>query len=146
MNPSRFTRGGALAAACALAFLAVSCSSSKRKPTYPTEGKLLIHGQPAGGVTVFLHSTDPAETEPTRPVGTTAPDGTFSLTTSAANDGAPAGEYIVTILYEPVDSPLTRSKTKPPTFDKKYTDPKTSPLRARVENKPKNTLDPIDVK
>lgn len=130
-----------------LALGAASCGGSKRKPTYPTEGKLLIAGQPVGGVTVFLYSTDPAETEPTRPFATTNPDGTFTLTTSALNDGAPAGEYIVTVIYEPLDSPLSRPKKgKPPTFDKKYSDPKTSPLRVRVENQTKNVLEPLDLK
>jgi hypothetical protein len=125
----------------------VSCGGSKRKPTYPTEGTLLIGGKPAGGVTVFLYSTDPAETEPTRPFATTNLDGTFALTTSAANDGAPEGEYIVTVIYEPLESPLMRAKKgKPPAFDKKYSDPKTSPLRIRVEKKDKNVLEPLDLK
>ncbi|MBY0458149.1 MAG: carboxypeptidase-like regulatory domain-containing protein [Gemmataceae bacterium] len=119
---------------------------SNRKPLFPTEGKLLIKGQPAGGVTVFLHSTDPNETEPTRPFATTNPDGTFTVTTVTANDGAPAGEYVVTLLYEPLDSPLTRAKGKPPSIDKKYANPKTSPLRAVIEAKAQNTLAPFDVR
>jgi hypothetical protein len=140
-------RQSLLAAAAALALVAASCGGPKRKPTYPTEGTLLIGGKPAGGVTVFLYSTDPAETEPTRPYATTNPDGTFSLTTSAANDGAPEGEYVVTVIYEPLDSPLARAKrAKPPPFDKKYSDPKSSPLRVRVEKKPKNVLEPLDLK
>ena len=106
----------------------------------------MINGQPVGGVTVFLYSTDPNETEPTRPYATTNPDGTFTLTTTALNDGAPAGEYIVTVIYEPLDSPLSRPKGKPPAIDKKFSDPKTSPLRAKVENKPKNVLDTLDLK
>jgi hypothetical protein len=126
---------------------AASCGGPKRKPTYPTEGTLLIGGKPAAGVTVFLYSTDPAETEPTRPFATTNPDGTFSLTTSAANDGAPEGEYVVTVIYEPLESPLARARReKPPPFDKKYSDPKTSPLRAKVEKRPKNVLAPLDLK
>jgi hypothetical protein len=95
---------------------------------------------------VFFYSSDPNETEPTRPFATTRPDGTFTVTTSAENDGAPAGEYIVTLLYEPLDSPLSRPKGKPPTFDKKYANPATSPLRAKVEAKPMNMLETLEVK
>ena len=146
MTLTRLPRRAAVAALFVLACSSLSCGGSKRKPTYPTDGTLLIGGKPIGGVTVFLYSTDPSETEPTRPFATTNPDGTFSLTTSALNDGAPAGEYVVTVIYEPLDSPLTRVKGKPPAFDKKYSDPKTSPLRAKIENKPKNTLDPLDVR
>ena len=143
MSLSPLLRCGTVAILFVLALSALSCSGPKRKQTYPAEGTLLINGHPAGGVTVFLYSTDPSETEPTRPFATTNPDGTFVLTTSAANDGAPAGEYIVTLLYEPLDSPLARAKGKPPTFDKKYGDPKTSPLRATIEAKPGNVLQPI---
>lgn len=144
-RPSLFRLAAAALAVAALA--AASCNRTPaRKPTYPTEGKLLINGQPAGGVTLFLYSTDPNETEPTRPFATTEPDGTFALTTSAAKDGAPAGEYVVTVIYEPLDSPLARPRGKPPVIDKKYADPKTSPLRARVEAQPMNALPPIDLK
>lgn len=133
-------------AACALALSACG-GGSKRKPTFPTEGKLLLNGKAYGGITVFLYSTDPNETEPTRPFGVTGPDGTFVLTTSAQGDGAPAGEYAVTLLYEPLDSPLMRSKgPKPPPIDPKFANPKTSPLRVKVAEKEKNVLDPLDTK
>lgn len=132
--------------ALAVAALSLASCGKKEKPLYPTEGKLLINGEPAANVTVFFHTTDPAASSDTRPFATTELDGSFKLTTRAVNDGAPAGEYVVTILYEPVNSPLSRPKGKPPTYDKKYESVKTSPLRAKVEAKPQNTLDPFDVK
>ena len=146
MFDSALARRAALLLLLGFALSAASCGGPKRKPTYPAEGKLLINGQPAGGVTVFFYSADPNETEPTRPFATTRSDGTFTLTTSAENDGAPAGEYVVTLIYEPLDSPLSRPKGKPPSFDKKYSNPATSPLRAKIENKPTNTLEPFDVR
>ncbi len=147
MNCLCLARSSCLVVAALLTLSAASCGGPKRKTTYPTEGKLLIGGKPFGGLTVFFYSTDTAETEPTKPFATTNADGTFTLTTTAANDGAPAGEYVVTVIYEPLDSPLARAKrVKPPRFDKKYSDPKTSPLRAKIENKPKNVLEPFDLK
>ncbi|MDB5313218.1 MAG: hypothetical protein JWO38_7420 [Gemmataceae bacterium] len=124
----------------------ISCGGPRQKPTYPTDGKLLISGQPVGNVTVFLNPLNSPDPELTRAYATTKSDGTFSLTTYAAYDGAPEGEYVVTILYEPLDSPLFRAKGKPPTFDKKFTDPATSPLRATIVKQPRNQLDPFDVK
>lgn len=143
-----FARRVALCAVCACALALSACGGGpKRKPTFPTEGKLLLNGKAYGGITVFLYSTDPNETEPTRPFGVTNPDGTFTLTTSAQNDGAPAGEYAVTLLYEPLDSPLMRAKgPKPPAIDRKFADPKTTPLRVKVAENEKNVLEPLDAK
>jgi len=137
--------------ACLLPLAGVSllggCGGPSRKPTYPTQGKSLFNGKHYAGVTVFLYSLDPNETEPTRPFGVTTADGTFQLTTSAQNDGAPAGDYTVTLLYEPLDSPLMRAKgPKPPPIDPKYANPKTSPIRVTVAAQPSNTLEPIDLK
>ena len=146
MRSSRPTPRGVVVALVVFALAFASCGGKKPRPLYPTSGKLNINGLPAGNVTVFFHAVNPADAEETRSFATTNPDGTFSLTTRALNDGAPEGEYVVTLLYEPLDSPLMRQKGKPPTFDKKYNDPKTSTLRAKVENKPQNTIDPFDVK
>ncbi len=138
----------AIRLAFVLLVLAVaSCGGGpKRKLTYPTDGKLLIDGKPVGNVTVFFQPVGTDDKEPTRAFATTNPDGTFSLTTYDANDGAPEGDYIITLLYEPLDSPLARAKGKPPKIDKIYTDMATSPLRAKIEKKPKNQLEPFDAK
>jgi hypothetical protein len=136
----------ASAAVVVILFGVVACGGPKRKPTFPTEGKLLINGQPAGNVTVFLTPLTSSDPEETRAYATTKPDGTFSLTTYGAYDGAPEGEYVVTLLYEPLDSPLSRAKGKPPTFNKKYGDPNASPLRATITRQPKNQLEPFDVR
>lgn len=128
------------------ALAVVSCGGPESIEVFPTEGKLLIHGKPVGNVTVFFNPQ--GDTSPTahRAYATTKPDGSFSLTTISAFDGAPAGEYIVTLMYEPLDSPFTRARGKPVKIDKKYTDPATSPLRATVAKQPKNALEPIDAK
>jgi hypothetical protein len=130
----------------ALVALALPSCGKKPKPLFPTQGKLIINGQPAANVLVFFHPVDTTDPEPTRSFATSGLDGTFKVTTRAQDDGMPEGEYIVTLLYEPVDSPLSRPKGKPPTFDKKYNDAKTSPLRAKITNQPMNTLEPFDVK
>jgi hypothetical protein len=137
----RAVRPACLLVACAL--LALGCGGPKRKPVFTTEGKILqANGSPAVNVTVFLHppASDP---DPLRPLGVTDESGTFKLTTYDANDGAPAGEYVVTLMYEPLDSPLFRKKVKKPDIPAAYTKPDTSPLRAKVEARPGNVLEPI---
>jgi hypothetical protein len=142
--PSSFTRprrGAAVVLAVAVA-LTLGCGGPKRKPAYTTEGKVLIDGEPAANVTVFLHppASDPA---PVRPLGVTDANGVFKLTSYNAYDGAPEGEYVVTLMYEPLDSPFLRKKGKKPNIPDKYTKAGDSPLRARVEPHPGNVLEPI---
>ncbi|MCZ2341595.1 MAG: transthyretin-like family protein [Bacteroidales bacterium] len=129
-----------------LALSVVSCGGPARVEVFPTEGKLLLHGKPVGNVTVFFIPVDNTNPDAVRAYATTKPDGSFSLTTFDAYDGAPAGEYIVTLLYEPLTSALTRAKSKPVVIDKKFANPATSPLRATVAKSPKNVLEPIDAK
>lgn len=66
---------------------------------YPVEGKVLVHGRPAKNVSVAFHPINSTDPTPRYPVGVTGTDGTFHLTTLSANDGAPEGEYAVTVLW-----------------------------------------------
>jgi hypothetical protein len=123
---------------------AAGCGGPKRKPVFTTKGTVLLDGKPVANVTVFLHP--PAgEPDPVRPLGMTDAEGVFKLTTYEAHDGAPAGDYVVTLMYEPLDSPLVRRKGKKPEIPAKYTTPETSPLRATVQPRPDNVLDPINL-
>ena len=99
-------------AALLAAGLAAGCGKG-RTPVYPVEGQLLIGGKPAANVFVLFTPSNPGP-EVLRPSATTDADGKFRVTTFEANDGAPAGDYVVTLLYEPVNSPLSRPKGKPP--------------------------------
>ena len=130
--------GAAIVAALALLLLLPACAKRPR-PVYPASGQLLIDGKPVGGVFVLFNPVDPGP-EVERPSATTEPDGTFRLTTRTAYDGGPAGEYIVTLLYEPVTSPLSRPKGPPPNIDGQYLSVTSSPLRARIEPKPANEI------
>lgn len=123
--------------------VAIGCGGPKRKPVFTTEGKVLLaDGTPAINVTVFLHPPS-SEPEPVRPLGVTDENGAFKLTTYDANDGAPAGEYVITLMYEPLDSPLFRKKVKKVLIPATYTKPDATPLRAKVEARPDNVLDTI---
>lgn len=67
-------------------------------PTHPVSGRVTLGGKPHAKATVALHKLDP-ETEKYVNVcdGRTDEDGRFQLTTYARFDGAPVGEYVITI-------------------------------------------------
>jgi hypothetical protein len=75
------------------------------------------------------------------PMAVTGEDGKFVLSTYAMNDGAPAGNYRVTVRVPSGPGPLVKSPDK---LKGKYARPDTSGLTARVE-KGKNQLPPFDL-
>jgi hypothetical protein len=57
--------------------------------------------QPAVGATVIFNpKTQADEKYPIFPKGTVKEDGTFQLTTYAEGDGAPEGEYGITVIWQ----------------------------------------------
>lgn len=101
-----------------------------RKPTFPVTGKVLLpDGKPAAHATVVLHPVDTSAAD-VRPHGKVAPDGTFRVGTYGADDGAPAGEYRVTVeLY--LASP--RADEGPSNrLNPRYAKPEASGLTAHV--------------
>jgi hypothetical protein len=70
---------------------------SHREPVFPVEGHVLFHGKPAAGAHVVFHSVANDGVAAPRPSGQVDGTGKFLLTTYTAGDGAPAGDYEVTI-------------------------------------------------
>lgn len=87
---------------CLVALSLPACSGSDipMQKTVNVTGKVLLDGQPVGGLDVRLIPTDKTnfKMEET-PTGRTDQDGRFTLTTYNSNDGAPLGEYMVAIAY-----------------------------------------------
>jgi hypothetical protein len=140
--------------ALALALLAVSlacssCSGAKGQPVFPVHGKVLFRGKPAAGALVVLHSMGPSTPQQERPRAVVEDDGSFSVSTFAAKDGAPAGDYAVSINWKSktVKTPGRKGPAKkvPTNFPKRYENPKTSGLVVRVQEGP-NELRPFDIK
>jgi len=70
----------------------------KKKPTHPVEGTLKLDGEPVAGATVVFSSFN-AETKKYTSVcdGRTDDLGRFKVTTYGKFDGAPVGDYTVTV-------------------------------------------------
>jgi hypothetical protein len=131
-----------------LALVAVGLSScgkgDSRKPTFPVAGKVVLpDGKPAEHATVVLHPVGESGPEVLKPRGKVAADGSFKLTTYDGNDGAPAGEYRVTVELwlstgKGDEGPTSRLPAK-------YATPDTSGLTAIVNAGP-TELKPIQLK
>jgi hypothetical protein len=74
------------------------CGGKKFPKAYPVKGKILVNSQPAKECQIALHRTSPGDPAfPATPSAVTDDKGEFQLTSYTSNDGAPEGEYIVTI-------------------------------------------------
>lgn len=130
----------------ALAALCGSCGKPQgdRVPIYPVHGSVTVNGQPAANAMVVFHSQNPAVR--LNPHGRAQADGSFQVSTYELNDGAPAGEYIVTVVW--CDPPPPGSSSDAPEGPDKlkgrYVNPRNSKLRVTVQeatnNQPKFEL------
>jgi len=125
--------------------LIVGCSSvsphviETQKPVHPVKGKLTVSGKPAvGAFVLFTPVNEPADAPDPRPRANVEEDGSFSLSTYGENDGAPVGDYIVTVSWEDPDTHDDKLKGR-------YSDPATSKLRAKVIEG-QNELPPFQLK
>jgi hypothetical protein len=101
----------------------------KLKPTFPVSGRVTVGGQTLAGATVTLHAYNP-ETEKYAAVadGRTDDAGRFQITTYSKFDGAPVGDYAVTV-----------KGPKPDTVPAAFEAPTTTTLKLRIHETP-NTL------
>jgi hypothetical protein len=102
-----------------------------RKSTQPVQGKVLLDGRPIAGAYVSfsqqLKGPGPAHAD-----AMTEGDGAFTLSTYTANDGAPAGDYAVTVTWR---RPLFTADGKPGpnSLPERYAIAKTSGLQFKVK-------------
>lgn len=110
------------------------------KPTVPVAVAVTHRGEPAAGAVVVFTPAGGASADAPGAQGVVGPDGVLKLTTYRADDGAVAGEYVVTVTW-PDDGPARRDDDARPAGDGpggrdklggRYADPKASPLRRTV--------------
>lgn len=112
---------------------------------YPVQGELLVDGEPAEGALVIFHPVSSSEPKTTNPNGRVQPDGSFHVTTYESDDGAPAGQYVVTVFWpEPPKSPVDHPAMGPDRLKGRFTDPEASNIRITV-SEGENILDPINL-
>lgn len=146
MATSNARRAALVAALVALVALVAGCEKpSNRVPVYPAGGTLTHNDKPAVGAIVILHPSDPAAA-PIKPRGKVGADGTFRLTTYETGDGAPAGEYAVTVYWPKPPAPgQPDNDDGPDLFNGKHLRPEAPVARVTVAAGD-NALAPINVK
>lgn len=75
------------------------CSDDGRLETYPVLGQVIVNGEPAAGCTVTYVPRESKLRGLIMPGGKTDEEGRFELTTYESKDGAPAGQYDVTLRW-----------------------------------------------
>lgn len=138
-----------LAAAVVLAVLGIlpgiGCGkANSRVPVHPAQGAIQFRGQPAHGAFVSLHPKNAIEGVP-HPRATVSQDGTFAVTTYDGNDGAPEGDYVLTVQwYKPVKqgNDLVGG---PNVLPAKYGSPRTSDVIVHIAAG-ENRLKPIQLR
>jgi hypothetical protein len=149
LNPARRFRAQAAGVLIGLSLLALvgGCGQSGRKAVYPVQGQVRAAGdQPAEGALVIFHPLGEAAGDSTKPLAYVKSDGSFHLTTYTQDDGAPEGEYAITIeWHSPNANPFAGKKETPDLLDGRYKDPAASKIHFTVEKKPANEVPTISV-
>jgi hypothetical protein len=105
----------------------------KRNGAYPAEGQVLLNGQPLAGAQVVLYPRGQSDAKVVPPRAQTGVDGRFRLSTLGKSDGAPAGEYAVTVIRYPMQKQGDGGWTSGPNdLPKKYASPETTDLRVQI--------------
>src|SRR5262245_35440518 len=126
-----------------LALVLPGCGSGE-VPVFPVRGRVLDkQGNPAAGALVVLQPLG-AEAKSTRAVGRTDDNGEFKLTTNKENDGAPAGEFAVTVTW-PTPKKTPFDAEGPDKLGGALATAEKSKLRFTVEKRPDNEIPVINL-
>lgn len=112
---------------------------------YPAAGKVTLNGKPIAGAQVTLTPVNAEVPATIRPTAVSQADGQFTLGTLDTADGAPEGEYVVTVVWHPVEhtkAGAVRGDNKLPV---RYARGETSGLKVQVE-KGTRELPPLELK
>lgn len=108
----------------------------------PVQGQLLVKGQPAPGARVTLHPVDgPVAEAGLYPYGIVDESGAFSVTTYQQGDGAPPGEYRVSVVWPDANYQARNARERdmissgaqlPDKLRGRYADPQRTGLTATI--------------
>jgi hypothetical protein len=116
-----------------LVLIPIGCGDGKPppEPVYPVKGEVFYKGKPAAGAVVWLHRIGAEEVNAgqpatmTPPRGTVQEDGSFQISTYGENDGAPVGQYRMTVRWTKAKGGGDDEENLLPL---RYMDPKTANL------------------
>ena len=121
-------------AATVMGLTLVGCGSrhGDRGTLYPAEGQVFLNKEPLAGALVVLYPQGVSDEKPVPSRAQTGPDGRFRVSTFGTADGAPEGEYAVTVVQYPLQQDGSGWVSSPNALPKKYASPKTTDLRVQI--------------
>ena len=122
-----------LATLVGAAALLAGCGGEQRLVCVPVQGQMLYNEQPLAEAMVVFHPLgDQLKTAP-KPQAQTDSEGKFQLTTLGLNDGAPWGEYAITVeLRELIQVGEEATRNGRNLLPAQYAKPESTPLRYTV--------------
>lgn len=128
----RFDVGLLGVALLSIALAGCAEATPDRTPVFPAKGTITFKGQPISGALVALHPKTPVAGTP-NPRANVDKDGAFNVSTYVTADGAPEGDYTLTVLwYKPVKKG-TDVVSGPNVIPAKYANPNTSDLVVSIK-------------
>jgi hypothetical protein len=130
---SRVGHPAAVGAVLLLVALLGGCSKSDplKVPVHPVSGQVTCEGRPAKGAWVVFHAKDTSGGFPS-PNAYADAQGNFTISTYSVGDGAPLGEYAVTVRWQPPVLKDGEYQQGPDLVAPRYRSPSTSTLKVRV--------------
>jgi hypothetical protein len=147
-SPARSVNGGAHFGSLAFIalYLVLSGCGTGKEPVYPVRGRVLDEkDHPAAGALIIFNPLGQNGSNSPKPVGRVEEDGEFRLTTYTEEDGAPSGEYGVTILW-PAPKKTPFGPEGPDPLKGAYADPKNTKIRFAVGANTDNEVPTIRLK
>lgn len=110
-----------------------ACSRPAEPVCYPVAGRVTLKGRPIAEAMVVLHRVGGDVEGHQKPMAYTGADGAFQLTTIKHNDGAPVGDYAITIeLRAPKTVGEETVRSGPNLLPAQYAKPERSNLKYSV--------------
>ena len=120
-----------------LSLFTVGCAADDGKAkVYPVSGKVVVKGQPADGARVVFYpaAPDAVEKKLPSPAGETDATGQFQLQSYEPDDGAPLGDYKVSVTWlEPPPANAQGIFDQKDRLGGRYSNPDKSKLTAHVD-------------
>jgi hypothetical protein len=128
-----------------LVALVSGCGKSRpeiknKLPLFPVTGKVVMDGQPMVGATIIFNPVTPfpEKSAPQLPHAVVGDDGSFTASTYQKDDGAPAGDYKITVSWRGNVEGLSNEQKDdlPEKAPDSMQTPRTSKIRVKIKEQP----------
>jgi hypothetical protein len=116
-----------------------------RSEAFPVVGRVLVNGKPASRAEITFHPLSSSGKQ-VSPFAIAGEDGTFRPSTHLANDGAPLGEYAVTVVWPKILKGVGGEEDRgPDQLRDRFRDPQRPAAKVTIAAGD-NALPPIELK